>query len=502
MAPARPALIAVFLATGCLFIPLLGIQNDEALFATAVFPKQCGPPHASLSIAGRDLPLMLMSYVGALKAWIYRALFRVWQPSVWSLRLPMLLAATAAMLLWFRTLRVLWNPAAAFIALALLATDPIFLLASTFDWGPVALQHLLLAAATWHAVRFHQTGSTGSATCAGLAAGLAIWNKATAAWPLLGGVVLLAAAKPKLSWRATGAAVVGTVIGSLPLWVFNLTSDFQTFRDNLPREPVYLAAKAEFLGATLDGDPLFGYLVRPDAETPLPRRGLMKWATIGTALAGLAASATRRCAFVMIAALTAGWLFMVASGGGLSVHHTVQLWPLPHLIVALVAATFLARVRRWAQIAIAAAVFAVAIANAAVTLRYLQSAKFGAGRGWSNALPPLAQTLRQTTGRNVYLADWGIRNGLCVIEPTLAVKTVGQDATAAELDGALADPAAVFVRHVGGMTFFSEISKRLETRGLAQGLRLSRVAIVNDGFGNPIYELFRFSDGNILPASR
>ena len=54
----------LFFALGWLFLPLLGVQNDEALFASPLFQ----PKAAYLVKIGHSrLPLMLMSYLGTLK---------------------------------------------------------------------------------------------------------------------------------------------------------------------------------------------------------------------------------------------------------------------------------------------------------------------------------------------------------------------------------------------------------------------------------------------------
>ena len=53
------AACSLFFLAGLPFIPRLGIQNDEALFAYGVFPPRSGA--YILHAAHSDLPLMLMS---------------------------------------------------------------------------------------------------------------------------------------------------------------------------------------------------------------------------------------------------------------------------------------------------------------------------------------------------------------------------------------------------------------------------------------------------------
>ena len=87
---------------------------------------------------------MLIGYLGCLKTWLYAAIFQVFEPSRWSVRIPMvLIGALTIWLTWIWTRRAAGPRAAAF-TVASLSTDATFILTNTFDWGPVAIQHALL----------------------------------------------------------------------------------------------------------------------------------------------------------------------------------------------------------------------------------------------------------------------------------------------------------------------------------------------------------------------
>ena len=68
----------------------------------------------------------------------------------------MLLAGVASVWLFFRLLDRIAGRRAAIIGCTLLAVDSTYLLTVCFDWGPVALQHLLLVAGLLLLVRFYQ----------------------------------------------------------------------------------------------------------------------------------------------------------------------------------------------------------------------------------------------------------------------------------------------------------------------------------------------------------
>ena len=75
---------------------------------------------------------------------------------------------------------------AACIGCCLLAADSLYLLTTCFDWGPVALQHLLVVGGVLLLMRFYQTLSSLSLAAGFFLLGLALWDKALGMWMLSG----------------------------------------------------------------------------------------------------------------------------------------------------------------------------------------------------------------------------------------------------------------------------------------------------------------------------
>src|ERR1039458_6881745 len=171
-----------FLLAGLPFLSNIGVENDETIFAMA-FLKPTGGAYA-IRIGHSHIPLMIMSYIGTLKAWLYRPLLRMFGTGMLPLRLPMLLAGVASLWLFFLLLRRIAGERAAIIGCTLLAADATYLLTVCFDWGPVALQHLLLVAGLLLLVRFHQLKSLSSLFWGFCLLGLGMWDKALAVWML------------------------------------------------------------------------------------------------------------------------------------------------------------------------------------------------------------------------------------------------------------------------------------------------------------------------------
>lgn len=246
-----------------------GIQNDEALFASAIFH----PVWGEYSIRGA--PVMLMSYLGALKGWLYFPLFQVWPPSALSIRLPVLLAGALAVWLFYRLLLRIGGSRAALAGAALLATDTSFLLTARCDWGPVALQHVFLIGGMLLLLRFAQTGERRWAAAGSFPFGLACWDKALFLWLLSGlcAAALLVFPRKVLALagpRVLALALLCFVLGALPLVIYNLDSSgpfLPTLRGNASPDFTALGPKALFVLSTLDGSALFGYLVPFDSDS-------------------------------------------------------------------------------------------------------------------------------------------------------------------------------------------------------------------------------------------
>ena len=81
---------------------------------------------------------------GTLKAWLYAPIVHTFGTGPIAVRLPMVLAGALSVWLFFLLLRRVHGLRAALLGCGLLACDGTYLLTNCFDWGPVALQHVLL----------------------------------------------------------------------------------------------------------------------------------------------------------------------------------------------------------------------------------------------------------------------------------------------------------------------------------------------------------------------
>ena len=158
--------------------------------------------------------MMLMSYLGTVKSWIYRPIFQVFGSGVAAMRFPMLLAGVASIWLFYLLLRRAAGERAAIFGCGLLAADSLYLLTTCFDWGPVALQHLLVLAGMLLLLGFYQERSHRRLGWGCFLLGLAMWDKALATWMIVGIGLALLVVFPKqilgvLTLRRVAIAVLG-----------------------------------------------------------------------------------------------------------------------------------------------------------------------------------------------------------------------------------------------------------------------------------------------------
>ncbi len=534
--PARPAAALgalaaciFFFAAGCAFLPHLGLQNDEALFALAIYePRAC---LYTVVIGHSKFPLMLMSYLGTLKAWLYRPVFRALGTGMAALRVPVLLAAVASLWLFFLLLRRISGERAAVIGCALLAADSTYLLTATFDWGPVALQHVLLIGGLFLVVRFHQTRGWRALAGGFFLFGLAMWDKSLAVWMLSGFAVGGILTVPRRIFDAItlpriAVCLLAFTLGALPLLIYNVNNEYGTFH-NFTYDPHSIGGKGIMLVETLRGPGLFDWLVNEDWETPRPhtpqgalpkisarisalaghpRHNLMLYAfLLALLLTPLATGPGRRAILFALIAMAVAWIQMAinANTGG-SVHHTILLWPLPYIVIAIAFADASRRLGRVGIPVVAAMVAVLFVSGALVTNEYyFLELRNGGSINWTDAIFSLSAYLKGVPAKTMYVTDWGILDSLRLLNRGKLPLRQGADQVAKpELNAEdrkiaeeiVSEPGAVFLAHTEKTEFFHN-NQKLIRFAAGEGYRPETMAIIPDSFGRPVFEVYHFVAG-------
>lgn len=518
----------LFLLLGAALIPYAGVQNDEALFA--------GPLYSSLfnnlrtRIFHHYITLMVMSYVGTLKTLLYVPIFRAFGVNVWAVRLPMVIAGAITIFFFFNLARRSAGAPVAVLASWLLATDPIFLLTNTFDWGPVTLQLFLIVTGCFFLVRFGQATvstrmSKWDVSLGFFCLGLALWNKAIVVWALAGllcGGLAVFWPEIRRAWgfRNLSRAVVFFALGALPFIIFNIKYRNASFASNAHFERANFQTKFLTLRGSLNGERLLGFLPADETadnpKTPSSlrgggaawirarlgpqRRNGMDYA-MGLAILAVPLWWRSRAARFSLVFMVVAWTTMVFTrDAGGSVHHAVLLWPFPHLFLAAT----LASLRSSRVLALAG--IGLVTMNLLVVNQYVyQFERDGAEGNFTDALFPLSDALPDppgnTAGQPIYVIDWGMLNTLILFHQGRLQLRAGEDLLAtdapslaqqAQIAAMLSDPNAVFVGHVPAREVIAGVGEHLDAAAQARGYLKEPIRIIADSNGRPVFEIFRF----------
>jgi hypothetical protein len=512
---ARIGLILISIAViayGLLVIPRLGVDVDGAVSAGCY---ERSMPLYSWQIAGNQVPVMMMAYVGAVEAWMYCGVFRLVPPSSISLRLPTLLLTVASLWLFFGFLNQTVNRRTAWIGTLLLAADPSYLLIDGLDFGSLTVHFVFKIAALILIVKFHRSNDRLLLASAFFLFGLAMWEKVIFAWALVGFAIATVAVFPRecrqhLSLKNLGIAASAMILGSLPLIIFNIDRPLETFRGQVRTGSLEISSKYNMLTQTVDGSVLFGFMTAFDAG-PVPGKPKHWYETASVAISGMLGqphhnlnllaiaaaalslvaiwktSARQPIVFALIASFVT-WLCMVGTvGAGTGAHHVIFLWPFPVMMIAA------AIDRIPTRVGVAAITLALCASSAAVVNQfYVELIRNGPSTRFTDAMNPLHQHLATLQAPRIYAADWGFVESLQLLsEGTLPIlyADVSSDQT---IDAMLNDPGCVFVAHASSMTFLPATRAALEQFAQREHYQQEPIATIVDRNGRPTFDIFRF----------
>jgi len=163
-------------------IALPGLDYDELLFVNAATGGE------SSSFIYRRLfgvPVMLMQYIGALKAYLYAPIFALFGVTAATIRWPVIVGSMGSIVLTYALARLSLRPAAAAAAAGLLALDPVFVLLTKVDYGPIVLMMFLKLLAVYCVYRSLADGSPTLLWGAVAACTLGVFDKLNFIWFVL-----------------------------------------------------------------------------------------------------------------------------------------------------------------------------------------------------------------------------------------------------------------------------------------------------------------------------
>ena len=503
------------------WIDLPGLYFDECRFVATAYPD---PTKGGTGyVFGDSISLMIASYTGALKGWIYRGLAEVFGGSPATARLPMIVLGGVTILCLASLARRAFGGVTAAAAAFLTASDPTFLFTTRLDWGPGTIQRLCLVAGCLLVLRWHQQRRTADLMAGFFVFGLGVFDKAIFIWTLAalgvsGLLVFRRRCWVEIRWKTLSVATLSLVVGAAPYLWYQLTTHDSGLELRLETDPDRYRGKLAMLNSSLAGVSVQGWVLRSPREdrsdqklgtqhAPGPdvdgRRlqATWLWPALVTALLALPLTLLgpyRRGLLFLLLFCLSFWAvnFIVHSAG--SVHHLTLVYPFPQLFLAASLGAVLERVKQQRlRVAAGAAVVAVLVALVAVNLRtvgqsYARMLRYGGIYFWSEAIYPLAEHLRSQRPREVVALEWGIGNQLRLLfNDEVAVEGMpfeGRTAGERILAEKLEQPGTAFVAYEAPRSpelppyreWFSETADRL-------GFQTEITHTVADRQGRPVY---------------
>lgn len=219
---------------GVLAALILGLQTSRNLEGQGAYYDELHQAPAAFFYTGAspilftykgpfDVPLLNMSYSGAIKSHVYGAYLRAANApfTLRSWRLVGILFVAAGLVLFFPIAREALSPMSAIAFAALFLTDASVLLTTRHDWGPVALSLALRVVLVALLIRIAISRARPALIfLAGAIVGVAIFEKLSSV-VLLAPFCLLLYSSWKISRTNAMFAVAGLALGLLPLAAMN-----------------------------------------------------------------------------------------------------------------------------------------------------------------------------------------------------------------------------------------------------------------------------------------
>ena len=420
----------LLLAAGAYFVVMAGrwiaspgLQYDEVLFVNAA----TGEPTNGLFVAKRifGLPVMLMGYIGALKAYLYYPVFQVFGVSPETVRWPVILASLATLALTYLVARFTFDRLVSALLVLVMSADPTFMYLTKLDYGPVALMMVLKVSALFFGLRAVSTGSPRYLWGMGTACALGLFDKLNFIWFLLSLVAAggaLFQAELRAMWRRDRLGLV------LPLSLLLILTGLATVFLVIPRlaesqeaaSPVgpleRLRYVADLYASTMSGEYLYLLVTKRPVSADSMMNPVVALGFVGLALASLRAArragGARRMLFrdrvllfhLAIFLLIALQLLITKKAWG--PHHIMMLYPF-QLFVTFGAAVGLAGT--WGALSVAGVLVASGLhVGAAYQQGFRPTAEFEPQ--WSPVVYELVDYLNRHPADRIVSVDWGTHN--------------------------------------------------------------------------------------------
>jgi hypothetical protein len=448
--------VIIYLFFSLTFLQLPGLQYDEVNFTSAALGQEsAGFIEWAPKVFGRRLPLMIMSYIGALKSGLFAPIFALFGTSAVTVRFPVVCVGLVAVLTGCALFRRIFDRRVALAATLLFAADPTFIFANKLDWGPVSLMLCLEISALYFLWRWMQEDKSRFLVAAGLLFGLGLYNKIIFAWYVAAffvAMILLYRDRfwRLLHWRNLVTFVPAFLIGCLPLIAYNVSTNMKTFEQRtMFSGPAAdrLDYRFNLVRQTLEGSAVYGVVSQEEvANVPAPPSGgfrasrdylvgkLAAFPWIGTAPTFFFLSGSiilvavlwiagrlerKREILFLITQLLVIVFFLLVTTDANGPHHVAAMYPFISAIISYAAFAFadwLGKISAMRGLLAAACLLPVVSADLVLDARYLNTFRLKGGAGsWSDAIYSLASFAGEHPDKNFVFMEWGLSTQLILL---------------------------------------------------------------------------------------
>jgi Dolichyl-phosphate-mannose-protein mannosyltransferase len=524
---ARAALIAgvalaLFLALSLKNITLPGLYYDEALDVVPAMQVLLGQPvepvrGAAITIAGRTFPLMIMDYVGTVNTYLAIPLFAVAGVNVTSVRLLPILLAALSLILGYRLAARLFDWRVAAAATLLAAVDPSYVFFSRMGNHVTSVMNVFALGSLLAFLRWRESKRARWLLLGGLLLGLGLWAKVLFLWWIVALAVAWVVwsatnhvvASAGQHARPTGMVFAGLLVGSAPLWLYNLATGgtlISLGRNALVTEQgvnnldvlANLQAAVESFVVLLDGR-YFWFLGGQFAN----RANVIGFAAAAiVCLLLIRRRPEWRAGLVLIGVLIVSIVAQSAfTVSGIWATHLYILFPLPQMVMALgvvLAAETAAGKRRWLRGALIGLLLAGGmLASWQVDMTYHAALERSRGLSrFSDAIYRLADWLDARAYGTVYAVDWGMAKNVQIltqgrVNPIEIFSFAGEppEAFVQRAEKALLTPNAVYLLHSKEDTVY-ELYPTFQATADRLGVKLKIIEATRDQSGAPVHVMW------------
>lgn len=499
--------ISLFIFTSVKNIHAPGIHYDEVLFGNAALG---GTDGSFILLAFKGFPILLMSYIGALKAYIFYPIFAIFGVSYETIRIPSILIMAFALVILHRALRMFTSTKVALITLALLSVDTSLIVLTRTDMGPTVLEFLLKALALYGYVYFIKTEKLKYGIIMLLAMYLGVFNKLNFIWTVnaffLAAYIVhrdvWASAFRKLSRAGKIISLVGVFL--IYAYFTMVTLHYHVFSNQYgPLSFMqHCMQQLTVLLKLLDGTAVYLWIFYEPLQTIFPTGLYMFLVMLCSVLTKSAAKISRKTiVFILLMfVLTAVQICLTPSAT--SPWHTMSVYPFIIILFALasdaLAGAFFAQ-RKYVRILVTVALISPVLITSILTYsRYSHSYTQPISHpAWSNKIDVLIDYTHLQENSFVSI-DWGIHNQLLIMNQKNTFfdhwevlfkpmsKAQEQDYAREFLDP---DKKVIFVAHSDTYSFFPESKNNFIALAQKYSLSVVKVKDIREGT-DTFFELY------------